>query len=113
MDFFFESSLLLFDEQEVFFRIFADAARVDILVVGQRSLVLARATAISTDQSRLGVRAFVGRVGRQRLIFRTANVTLRKGKGNYRLSISLSQLYLTRVNRFSAKAKLLNRKEIS
>ena len=78
MDFFLESGLLFLDEEKVLFRVLADTAGVDVLVIGQCALVFASPTAIPTDETSLGMRAFMGRVGGQRLVFRTADVTLRE-----------------------------------
>ena len=85
MYFLLESGFLFFDEEKVLFGVFADSARMNVLVIGQSSLVLASPTAIPTHQPRLGMRSLVGRVGRQRLVFSTADVTLREnesGRGN-------------------------------
>ena len=76
MDFFLQRRFFLFDEQEVFFRVFADAPGMNVLVIGQRALVFTRPSAEFAHEPRFRVRAFVRRVRGERLIFGTANVTL-------------------------------------
>ena len=82
MNFLLEGCLLFLDQEKVFFRVLADATRVDVLVIRESALVLARSTAEPADETRLRVGAFVGSVGRERLVFRSANIALRKIKYN-------------------------------
>ena len=55
-------------------------------MIRQRALVLAGSTAEPADEARLRVGSFVGSVGRERLVFRPANIALEGKESTTRIN---------------------------